>query len=183
MTTSYLSNCVNYHKCRTIIPAALIILTAIFAGCGYRFSGGGEMPANVNRIAIDVFENRTGESGIESIVTNDVINEFTRHPMVDVSTREEAEAILTGVITSARVASIAHRSAYTTAERQITIAVNVVLTTPEGAVLWSARGIAASGEYAVTDEKIRTEQNKRSAVADLSGRLAQRIFYQMTDRF
>ena len=161
----------------------LIAVVVLSGGCGYRFSGGGEMPANVSRIAINIFDNLTGETGIESIITNDVVNEFTRNIKVEVSPREEAEAILTGVIRSARTTSIAHRSAYTTAERQITISVDLVLTTPDGEVLWSASGINASGEYAVSDEKIRTEQNKRSAVANLSGKLAQRIFYQMTDRF
>ena len=171
------------------VPAVcmLMLLTALlfFSGCGYRFSGGGEMPGGVERIAIEMFQNRSGESGIESIITNDVINEFSRNPMVEVTGREEADAILTGVIRSARTRSLSHRAAHTTAEREIILSVDVRLATPDGEELWAARGIEASGDYAVADgeDRIRTEQNKKSAVADLSGRLAQRIFYQMTDRF
>jgi outer membrane lipopolysaccharide assembly protein LptE/RlpB len=163
--------------------AVLLALVATFPGCGYRFSDGGDLPADVSRIAIHTFENRTGETGIEIIVTNDVINEFNRHPNVAVTGADDAEAVLTGVIRSTRTRSLSHRSAYTTAEREITIWVDVTLTGVDGKVLWSARGIEAAEDYAVSPEKIRTEQNRKSAVAILSGRLAQRIFYRMTDRF
>lgn len=163
--------------------ALILIFFGVTTGCGYRFSSVEDIPANVGRIAINTFENRTGETGIESIITNDVINEFTRHPHVEVTGAANAEAILTGVIRSARTRSLSHRSAYTTAEREITVLVDVTLSTPDGDVLWSARAIEASQDYAVATDKIRTEQNKRSAVANLSGRLAQRIFYRMTDRF
>lgn len=167
------------------ITALLILMAmaAFSASCGYRFAGGGEMPGGVQRIAVDIFENRTGITGIESIITNDVINEFTRSRVVDVTGRDDAEAFLTGTIRAARTRSLSHRAAYTTAEREITIVVDVSLTTPGGDVLWSETGIEASGDYAVADEKARTEQNQKSAVADLSGRLAQRILYRMTDRF
>ena len=174
---------------RQTVPAICLLMLVpvllLFSGCGYRFSGGGEMPGGVKRIAIEMFENRSGESGIESIITNDVVNEFSRNPMVEVTGREEADAVLTGVIRSARTRSLSHRAAYDTAEREIILSVDVRLATVDGKELWSARGIEASGDYAVADggDRIRTEQNKKSAVADLSGRLAQRIFYQMTDRF
>lgn len=177
-----------YCDCRNVVQlaVALAFLTAlaVFAGgCGYRFSGGGEMPDGIRRIAIEIFDNRTGEAGIESIITNDVINEFTRNPIAEVTGTDDAEAVLTGVIRTARIRSISHRSAYATAEREITIMVDVALTTPAGKIVWSASGIDASADYTVSDEKIITSQNKKSAVADLSVKLAQRIFYAMTDRF
>ena len=165
-----------------LIALGLLMLLA-FNGCGYRFSGAGEMPGNIQRIAIDIFENRSGETGIESIITNDVINEFNRNPGISVTGRDEAEAVLSGVIRTARIRSISHRSAFTTTEREITIVVDVTLSTPGGKILWSAKGIDASSDYTVSDEKIRTEQNKKTAAADLSGKLAQRIFIRMTDRF
>ncbi len=177
-----------YCDCRNSVQLAavwafLTLLAAVAGGCGYRFSGSGEMPEGIRRIAIEIFDNRTGETGIESIITNDVINEFTRNPVAEVTGKEDAEAVLTGVIRTARIRSISHRSVYATAEREITIVVDVSLTTPAGKIVWSASGIDASADYAVSDEKIITSQNKKSAVADLSGKLAQRIFYAMTDRF
>lgn len=167
---------------RLAVPAiCLLMLLPVLlssAGCGYRFSGDGEMPGGVKRIAIEMFQNRSGESGIESIITNDVVNEFSRNPMVEVTGREEADAVLTGVIRSARTRSLSHRAAYDTAEREIILSVDVRLATPDDEEIWSANGIEASGDYAIGEGG-----DRKSAVADLSGRLAQRIFYQMTDRF
>ena len=141
------------------------------------------MPGDVQHITIEIFDNRTGETGIETIITNDVINEFSRTRIVEVTGGENADAVLSGVIRSAGTRAISHRSAYTTAEKEITIILDLTLATPEGKVLWTAKGIEESENYAVGSEKIRTEQNKKSAVASLSGRLAQRIFYRITDRF
>lgn len=178
----------SYWDCRNgvhlgAVWAFLTLLMVFSGGCGYRFSGSGEMPGDIKRIAIEIFDNRTGETGIESIITNDIINEFTRNPAAEVTGKDDADAVLTGVIRTARIRSISHRSAYTTAEREITIVVDVALTTPAGEIVWSASGINASADYAVSDEKVITGQNKKSAVTDLSGKLAQRIFYAMTDRF
>lgn len=164
--------------------AALLVFGTVFAaGCGYRFTGGGKLPGDIRRIAIEAFDNRSGESGIESIITNDVINAFTRHPAVEVTGMDEAQAVLSGVIRAARTRPLSHWSAYTTAERQITIVADIALTTPDGEVLWSAKGMEASGDYIVEEDRLPTEQNKKSAVADLSGKLAQRIYNRMTDRF
>ncbi|MFP4158926.1 MAG: LPS assembly lipoprotein LptE [Desulfobacterales bacterium] len=156
---------------------------AFFAACGYRFSGGGDLPAGVESLAIETFKNRTGEIGIESIITNDITYEFTRTAKSDMSDRDEAEAVLTGEITSARSSTISHVTAQTTGERRITVNVNVKLEDSSGEVLWSASDISASEEYDASGDKLASEQNKKSAIAKLSGRLAERIYYRMTDDF
>jgi len=161
----------------------LILLCASLSACGYRFSGGEKIPGGINRIAVAVLENRSGESGIEVTLTNAIINEFTRNRVADITGREEAQAILSGVIRSANSETISHSSAYISAESRIIITVDMELVTPGGDVLWSARGIDASEDYLISEEKIRTEQNKRSAVVILSERLAQRIYYRLTEQF
>lgn len=161
----------------------LALCLSFTAACGYRFSGAGELPGDFNRLAIETFKNRSGEIGIESIITNDITYEFNRTAKASVSSRKEADAVLSGVIRSADSSSIAHISAHTTAERRITVTVDVKLTAASGSVVWSASGISASEEYKVSGDKLVTERNKKSAVAKLSGRLAQRIYYRMTDDF
>ncbi len=163
--------------------AILVCFIALTASCGYRFSGGGELPGDFRRLAVETFKNRTGEIGIESIITNDITYELTRSGKITISGKKEADAVLAGVIRSARSSNISHISSHTTSERRITVTVNVELRDIAGNVLWSADGIAASDEYAVSGDKLVTEENKKSAVARLSGRLAQRIYYRMTDAF
>ncbi|MFW6080626.1 MAG: LPS assembly lipoprotein LptE [Desulfosalsimonas sp.] len=156
---------------------------AFLASCGYRFSGGGELPGGFERLAIETFKNRTGEIGIESIITNDITYEFTRTANARISSRDEAEAVLTGEIRSARSSTISHVSAHATGERRVTVTVNVKLVDSSGKVLWSASSISASEEYDASGDKLSAEQNKKSAIAKLSGRLAERIYYRMTDDF
>jgi hypothetical protein len=75
----------------------VVLFVGIFlSACGYHFEGGGELPAGVRNVFVGVFENRTSETGLENIFTNDLINEFTRSKRF--AGREKAEAVLSGVI-------------------------------------------------------------------------------------
>jgi len=164
---------------QTLIGLTLLSLTA----CGYNFSGGGDLPAGIKTVSIGIFENRSGETGIETLITNDIVNQFTRFDNVRIVDREAAEAVLTGTIKAARIRTIAHRSPTQSAERRITLFLDVTLRSPDGQKIWSANDISASDSYEVAAEKWRTEQNKKSAIAVLSERVAERIYYRLTDRF
>lgn len=163
------------------ITSLLIILS--FTACGYHFSGGGDLPEGIQTVSIGIFENRSGETGIETLLTNYLVNQFTRFDNVRIVDRNEAEAVLTGTIKNARIRTIAHKSPTQAAERRITLFLDVELRDAEGQKIWSANDISASDSYEVAAEKWRTEQNKKSAIAVLSERVAERIYYRLTDRF
>lgn len=171
----------------TIRRAALLCTLALalagLAACGYQFSGGGEVRGGIERISISFFKNQSGETGIEAIVTNDIVNQFTRFKTVKVVDKASAEGILTGVISSAQIRTISHTTPNQPAERRITLHLQVSLKTPDGRLIWSTRDISASDSYDVAPEKRRTEQNKKSAIASASQRLAERIYYRLTDEF
>jgi len=57
-----------------LISLCLFCLTA----CGYRFAGSGSFPGDVEYVFIEVIENRTSKIGVERIVTNQLIFEFSR---------------------------------------------------------------------------------------------------------
>ncbi|MFW6334238.1 MAG: LPS assembly lipoprotein LptE [Desulfosalsimonas sp.] len=170
-------------------PGAVFKYAIIFcciwfaAACGYRFSGQGELPGNIERLAVETFKNRTGETGIEAVITNDITYEFTRTGKASISDKKEADAVLEGVIKSATSSTLSHISSQTTGERRITVKVDASLTDSSGNVLWTGKDISASEEYDATGDKIAVEENKKSAIARLSGRLAERIYYRMTDDF
>ncbi|MGB9443006.1 MAG: hypothetical protein WCB15_34020, partial [Desulfobacterales bacterium] len=65
-----------FKKVRII---ALFFLCACLGhACSYQFAGSGAFPDNVEKIFIEIFENRTSKAGIERVVTNQLIFEFTR---------------------------------------------------------------------------------------------------------
>lgn len=50
--------------------AAIILSLVLFTGCGYRFTAGGApLPEGVRTVHVPVFVNRTSESGVEAIFT------------------------------------------------------------------------------------------------------------------
>ena len=172
---------VSRSKCNMII---LWLLCAVIAGCGYRFSGGGDLPGGIRNLSVGVFENKTRENGLETQIANDLIDQFSRHKNIKLTEKNSSDGHLTGIIRSAKVTTITHATASVSAERRIQVTMDFKLTaTSDGRLLWSANAISAYETYAVTSEKYGTEQNKKSALATLSSKVAERIYYQLTDNF
>ena len=159
----------------------LILMTGM--ACGYKFSGGGDLPGNVQSLSIGVLENRTRETGLESQISNDLINQFTRFTNIKMTGRKKADANLTGIIQSANIKTISHQSTNLPNERRIQVVLDLKLTSAGGELLWSANSISAYETYEVSPNKAQTEKNKKSALAALSSRVAERIYYRLTDNF
>lgn len=168
----------------TGIRAAILVLIALsVAGCGYRFAGGGTLPGGIQTVNVQVFQNRTAETGLESLVTNDVIYEFTRSGQNNVVDRETADAFLSGSIDSMRIDSIARRSYQSTSERQIVLTGSAKLKGKNDDVIWEAKGIAVKGNYLVGAGDSDSERNKSDRIKELSKRLAEKIYQRLTDNF
>jgi hypothetical protein len=58
------------------------------SSCGYRFVGSGSFPAGIKSVSIPILENRTSETGMENIITNDLIYEVTRDKKVALTHRQ-----------------------------------------------------------------------------------------------
>lgn len=162
---------------------AVLCFLLVMTGCGYRFAGGGDLPGGVRRLSVGVFENKTREKGLEAQIANDLIYQFTRYDNIKLTDRSRSEGHLTGVIRSARVTTVTHASANVSAERRIQVVMDVKLTAPDGRLIWSGDAISAYETYEVASDKSTTEQNKKSALTTLSSKVAERIYYRLTDNF
>jgi len=162
---------------------AIILLGWLFSACGYQFSGGGSLPSGITSISIEMFRNRTAETGVETIITNDLIYEFSRHEQVVVTGSNKADAILTGVVQSISERTISHTGEYTSNERRVEVNVDLKLTNRSGEVIWSRKSVSEDEAYAVMSEKQSTERRKREAIKTLSKRLAETIFNNLTADF
>jgi outer membrane lipopolysaccharide assembly protein LptE/RlpB len=152
-------------------------------GCAYNFRGGGELPNGVTKIFISVFENLTGEVGIETIFTNDLTNEFILLRKDALTSKEDAEAILSGVITSVRERTISETVAGRSLDREVYVYVSLKLKDKNGRVLWSATNIRDEQGYNVGASKIESELSKRVAIRELSQKMAERIYSRLTEDF
>jgi outer membrane lipopolysaccharide assembly protein LptE/RlpB len=164
----------------------IIICTVLAAACGYRFSGQGGFPRGVQHIFIEVFENRTSKTGIERIVTNQVIFEFTRQREASLASNVgKADAVLKGVVSRIRTKTVARVGTELASQREVFMSVDLKLVKPDsGQVLWAANDISDRQIYdVVQDSSIATDQNETNAITVLSERMSERIFNQLTNDF
>ncbi|MBR9986185.1 MAG: hypothetical protein KFF68_09760 [Desulfosarcina sp.] len=159
----------------------MLLLTA----CGYHFTGSGDFPAGVSRVFIPILENRSAETGAESLFTNDLIYEFTRNRKESLAQdRSSADGILTGTIVSILVENISRSTVSTAVERRVTGILNLRLESPAGRILWSSGNIVERQAYSVVDgNKTATDRNKSDAIAVVSEKLAESAFSRLTDDF
>jgi len=164
--------------------AAIMFIFAalLLCGCAYKFAGGGELPGAVRKVSISVLENKTAESGIQNIITNDLIYEFTRNGKV-VAKIDDAEAYLTGTIESANDEAISHKGDHTSLERRVKVVLGLKLKDRSGNIIWTGKDISADQAFAVMGDKIETEKQRRTAIEVLSKRLAEKVYNRMTDNF
>jgi outer membrane lipopolysaccharide assembly protein LptE/RlpB len=170
-----------FHHQKYIL--AVIIIPLFFWACGYRFAGSGNLPGGVQSVAIEVFENRTPEIGLENIITNDLVYEFTRRGRSVQKSSKKADATLTGVIESERITTISRQAQQSPLARRVEITVRLMLTDRDGVVKWSTSGVSVFEEYDVSSNRAATESNKRIAIETLSKKLAERIHNRLTDNF
>ncbi len=161
-----------------------VVLVSIFLhACGYRFAGGGNLPNGIRSIRIQILENRTAETGVESLFTNDLIYEITKNRKAILTSSQDADATLTGVIESIRSETISRAGQLTAIEKRVTAVVDLKLTDPGGKLIWSAKGVSENEAYDASGDKQLSERNKRTAIEALSKRLAEKIYRRLTDDF
>ena len=162
-----------------------VVAAMLLGACGYHFAGSGSYPAGVTRIYIMMLENRSSETGAESLFTNDLIYEFTRNREESlVKDRSAADGILSGTIVTIAVANISRSSVSTAVERQVTGILRLRLESPDGRLLWSSGNIVERQAYDVSEgDEIADEQNKADAITEVSRKIAEAAFNRLTDDF
>ena len=162
---------------------AIIILIAVLTACGYRFAEQEGFPGGTRRLFVNVFQNRTQETGVENIITAALLSELTLRKTDElVSSMDHADVALSGVVEEVAVGTIA-RKKDTASERRVTVTVSVKLAKPEGDVVWATKGFSDNEGYRVDDNPERTDQNRRVAIGLLSRRIAEKIVNRLSDNF
>ncbi|CAB1057852.1 hypothetical protein D1BOALGB6SA_2607 [Olavius sp. associated proteobacterium Delta 1] len=182
--TLYLKSGGRVLNHRRIVGLVVCCAMAVSA-CGYRFAGQGQFPEGVEQIFIEVFDNRTSKTGIERVVTNQVVFEFTRQREQSLAnSAQNADAVLKGVISKIRTQTISRVGTEVASEREVIMTVDIRLIKQEGGeVIWAAKGITDRQTYDVTDSKLETDRNESLALARLSERMSERIFGRLTNDF
>jgi len=169
---------------RSVARAALCSLILSTVACGYQFVGVGQLPGGVREIHVSVLDNPTAETGIEVILSNDLIQELTLRGYHTLREGSGAEAVLSGRVSDLRIVSLAYRTPHSAESGRVSLSLDLSLADAEGTTLWSTKGLAANEAYdIVPDSKHLTEDNRRIAIKSISRRLAETVVDQLTTGF
>lgn len=156
----------------------------MFLSCGYQFSGSGSLPEEIQTLSVEIFENRTTETRLENIISNDLIREFTRRDKKLITDKNSAQAYLTGVITSIPIETISHATSTSSAERRVTVNLDVkLISNKDQTVIWERKQVSDNEAYDVDSDRFITDQNRRDALEEISERLSESIYKLLTDNF
>ncbi len=162
----------------------MIVTGVLITGCGYQLAGRGELPGDTQTIAVRMLDNRSSESGLETLMTNALINELNRRRHGSVVDAGRADAVLAGTIESLTWDTVAHRGVNTASERRVYASISLTLTDRFGNVLWQRSGLKGEQAYAVVDgNKSATEFNRLQAIAVLAEQVAENVYRRLTDNF
>jgi hypothetical protein len=155
------------------------------SGCGYHFVGNDvRAPGNIESIAVGVVENKTTIVGIETIFTNALLNEFIRTQRLAVKPSTEADAILSGTITSIKTDAVSHLDAEKTLETRVTVGLSLMLKQREsGKILWENKGLSYYQDYTDRALPLATSENRRLAVAYIANFLAEKVYQEIFANF
>lgn len=170
---------------KTLNACLILLCLFILTACGYRFAGSGGFPEGVKYIFIEVLQNRTSKSGVERIVTNQLIFEFSRQRESSlVSNLQKADAVLKGTINSIRTQTISRVDTELASEREVIMTIDLrLIKRDDGTVIWAASGLSDREAYDVNSAKVETDRNEDMAIGRLSERISERIFNRLTDDF
>jgi outer membrane lipopolysaccharide assembly protein LptE/RlpB len=152
--------------------------------CGYHFQTAGVIPAGLEPIFVEVFENRTNQAGLESTVTNAIVFEFVkRNEAVLARNAADASVVMKGVIRSVELQTISTRGRDVAGERQVTMRIDVQLVAADGKVKWAAKNLSGQEAYSVSNDKFLNDERQRAALGLVSTRVAERVYDRLVDNF
>ncbi|ANM28875.1 hypothetical protein ABI59_03540 [Acidobacteria bacterium Mor1] len=140
------------------LPLVALALTGLLcAGCGYALQGTKieGIPDYISAIAVDPFENRTQQPEIEQRVTEQVAAELAKRSRFKlVSAKEDANALLTGVVTEFRTNPVQFTDEGRASRVEAVVTIQATLrdlTNDE--ILWSQPGLLFREQFDVSDEE------------------------------
>lgn len=166
--------------------AALGILIALGAGCGYKLAGGNAfLPERIKVIALAPFANRTSRPEIDQRVTEEVARELSKRGGYKVvADRSGADAFLEGAVVRFQTSPVQF-NAEGRAERVETV-VSIEATLRDlasGQILWSQSGLQFREQYDVPQDQEGFFDRENVALDEIAGGAADVVVTSILEGF
>jgi outer membrane lipopolysaccharide assembly protein LptE/RlpB len=164
--------------------AIILLIVWLCGACGYRFEEQGGFPGDTERLFVKVLENKTQETGVESIVTEALLNELTLRKTNQLASGiDDADVVLSGVVNLVTINTVSVSKPDVADERRVNVTVDLILTQKDDSIVWAANGLSDFEEYFVDTDTEQTDANRRDAIRVLSQRIAERAVNRFSDDF
>jgi hypothetical protein len=151
-------------------------------GCGYSFRG--SLPSHIQTIAVPIFENRTLQPNVDSIITRAVVQAFATDGRLRVVRRADADAILEGQIVRYRVDAIAYDSNLNILAYRLTLGLNLTMRdVRRNTLLLNQAPVSEQAEFRVAGSVATTIDIEESALAQAADTIARNIVSYAIQRF
>jgi len=167
-----------------IFLAAMVLLAALAAGCGYQFTGRGDaFPRDVRTVFVDPLVNRSKEIGVEREMTTLLKSELNRMGQLKVVDRlDDADAVLSGVIRQfdSRVVGVNRHDEALQYELLMIVDMTLRRRSPDE-ILWRTQGARFTDVYAGSRASVVTTSPESRALGYQSSDLRRFTDVQLTE--
>jgi hypothetical protein len=135
-------------------------------------------------VAIPIFANRTDQTGIETDVTQALTAKFISTKQLAVTTRNSADALLSGTVISFSASPVAvATSTQVSTEYRATVVVEISLQALRDGKVLFREVVSEWRNYAVMSDLNLTELSKQEAIRRISVLLAERVHERVIGGF
>lgn len=166
-------------------PLIIVLFTLLtLAGCGYHnpyvTNLGQEQP--VALIYLTTWDNRTNELGLEGLILQKTADwlQQSRHLRLAID-KEQADYLLSGKIMSVNYPATAFSVTDVATTLQAEVKVSYRLTEQAtGKLTWDAGEVGRGTSYPAGNDAVRSQSNKKNALAIIANELAEQIYIMLT---
>ncbi len=161
----------------------LFLFLFVPVSCGYQFEGGGYINNDVTRVAVNMLENKTSQTGASIMFTNALIKEILGKTDTKIVDKARFSVVLKGRINSITFATLSRSTTESVIERRVSASLDIQLINQDGQIIWAVKNFTSEEEYKVSEDTITDESNKRAAVEKISIRTAEKLINKMLNNF
>lgn len=171
-------------SCNSVMLCLCVLVAGGLTACGYHFAGqGSPFPSDIKTIAIPIFENQTAETGFESLLTNQLVYQFSSRGRLGVVGPEKADLVLKGRVRSADTRDVAFTGGYLGIQRRVMVTLSATLITRDGRKLWEDQNITEEEVYRIESNPVVTEARKREILDKIARDVAEIIYVRVFEDF
>jgi outer membrane lipopolysaccharide assembly protein LptE/RlpB len=165
---------------RKVFTLVILLAVALIIGCGYRFSPGGEyIDKSIQTVFVDNIGNRTSQANLENTFRNAFIDQFRKSSRFKLAeSRDSADAILKGTITSLSSSHLSYSRADVAREDRATVTMELTFEERSSRkVIWSNTAFSWYADYLINQaDTLATEINRKNALDKLASDTADRAY-------